>query len=104
MPKPIILKADLVIQFGDEEAILPLTCNYVYRTDLMCNADVIIHPDTVNRIRVTCGSNLIGKIETEITDGILRIRNNNHCNWVRSFDPYIKVEVWTNDLIQIRTD
>ena len=76
----------------------------IWYMELLCNADVIIHPDTVNRIRVTAGANLINKIETEITDGILRIRNNNHCNWVRSFNPTIKVEVWTNDLIKIRTD
>lgn len=72
--------------------------------ELLCNADVIIHPDTVNRIKVTAGANLIGKIETEIKDDMVWIRNNNHCNWVRSFDPTIKVEIWTDDLLTIRTD
>jgi hypothetical protein len=72
--------------------------------ELLCNADVIIHPDTINRIKVTAGANLIGKIETQIKDDMVWIRNNNHCNWVRSFDPYIKVEIWTDDLLTIRTD
>ena len=76
----------------------------VTRIELRCNADVTVHPSEENRIKVTCGANLIDKIETDLEDGTLTIRNKNRCNWVRSFDPSIKVEVWTDDLIAIRTD
>lgn len=72
--------------------------------DLFCNADVVVHFDTVNRIRVTAGANLVGKIQTHLENGILTIRNHNRCNWVRSFDPSIQVDVWTDDLFYIRTD
>lgn len=76
----------------------------VNRIELLCNADVIIHPSGENRIKVTCGANLIDKIETDLNDGNLVIRNRNRCNWVRSFNPSISVEVWTDDLVAIRTD
>lgn len=76
----------------------------INRLELRCNADVIIHPDTINRIKVTAGANLIDKIETEIKDNTLTIRNHNKCNWVRSFNPHIVVEVWTDDLTYIRAD
>src|SRR5688500_16786663 len=64
----------------------------VNRLELRCNADVFIHPSDENRIRVTCGANLVDKIDTELKEGNLIIRNLNRCNWVRSFDPSIRVD------------
>ena len=37
------------------------------------------------------GRNLLGQVRTEVEDGVLRISNENTCNWVRSFKPRITV-------------
>ncbi|MCF6170773.1 MAG: DUF2807 domain-containing protein [Bacteroidales bacterium] len=45
-----------------------------------------------NKITVKTGSKLIKKIKTTVNgDGQLEIRNNNSCNWVRSYDTPIDV-------------
>lgn len=44
-------------------------------------------------IAVQGGSNLLGQVRTEVVDGVLRIRDENRCRWVRSFKPRITVKV-----------
>ncbi len=61
--------------------------------DLQDNVDLIIHPDTTPYIKVTAGENLIDGIITELSGSTLYIRNENKCNWVRSFKNTYTVEV-----------
>ena len=56
--------------------------------------NLIVHSDSVFRMRVSAGSKLIDKITTEVVDGKLTIKNRNKCNWVRKFKPEMTVEVW----------
>lgn len=56
------------------------------------NVDLIIYPDTTPFIRVTAGQNLIDGIITELDGNTLYIRNENRCNWVRSFKNKYTVE------------
>ncbi len=65
---------------------------------LTSNVDLIVHKDSVNRMRVTAGEKLIDGIETKVESGILKIKNNNKCNWVRKLDPKLEVEIWTDHL------
>ncbi len=57
-----------------------------------------IVPDSVNRVRVRAGEHLIGKVRTSVTDGKLRISNENTCNWTRSYKKKIRVIAHTKDL------
>ena len=57
------------------------------------NVDLIIHPDTIPYIKVTAGDNLIDGIITELSGNTLYIRNENRCNWMRSFNNTFTVEV-----------
>ncbi len=77
-----------------EERALP-SCSGIYLTS---NIDVIVHRDTVRRMRVTAGKNLLDGIETKVESGTLRLKNTNSCNWVRKLDPEIRVEIWTDKL------
>ncbi len=61
--------------------------------DLKDNVDLVIFPDTTFYIKVTAGENLIDGIITELSGGTLYIRNENRCNWMRSFSNTYTVEV-----------
>ncbi len=49
------------------------------------DVDIILYSDTTDFIRVKAGSHLIDGIITELDGNTLYIRNENKCNWVRSF-------------------
>lgn len=70
---------------------------------LRSNADVIVHSGEA-RLKVTAGSKLISKLETEINGDVMIIRNKNKCNWVRDFDPVLQIDIWTNSLDHIYVD
>ena len=60
------------------------------------NVDLIINPNSDPYIKVTAGENLIDGIITELSGNTLYIRNENKCNWVRSFENTYTVEVGMN--------
>ena len=56
------------------------------------NINVILTQDTmVHAITVEAGENLIAGITTEIDSGRLTLRNQNSCNWLRSFEVPVNV-------------
>ena len=55
--------------------------------------DLVITQDTIERLAVVCGENLINKIETTVSSGLLTIQNHNTFNFVRSYDRHITVYV-----------
>ena len=61
------------------------------------NLDVFITQDSIFEVTVEAGKNLRGMITTEIREGTLYIKNNNKCNWARSYkEPhniYIKMPI-----------
>ena len=61
--------------------------------DMADNVNLILTQDTVEKITVEAGSNVIGGIKTEILNRQLTIRNLNSCNWLRSYDKPLNVHV-----------
>lgn len=62
------------------------------------NIDLVYHYDSVYHMRVTAGQNLIDKITTSVDGERLIIKNNNRCNWVRSFAPTLVVDIWAPNI------
>lgn len=54
-----------------------------------------------NGVNIVAGENLLELISTEVENGTLVIENRNTCNWVRSFNPVIKIEIFSTDLSEI---
>lgn len=50
---------------------------------------------------IEAGKNLLSLIETEVRDETLFIRNNNKCNWVRSYKVPVKVTLYCGQLESI---
>ncbi len=50
------------------------------------NVSLVLESSNTNHLTIEAGKNLMKKIVTEVNDSVLTIRNNNSCNWVRSYD------------------
>lgn len=56
------------------------------------NVNLILIKSENNSIKVVAGSNLINKIKTEVNEnGVLVIKNDNNCNWIRSYESPVNV-------------
>jgi hypothetical protein len=62
----------------------------LYATD---NINVVLIPDSEEYVDVEAGEHLIALIKTEVSGNELQIRNNNRCNFTRSYDIPISVYV-----------
>lgn len=65
------------------------------------NVNLVLTQDEEITLDVFGGSNLLKKINTDINDGVLTIRNTNSCNWVRSFNREVTVYAHVDSLIRI---
>ncbi|HNW97353.1 MAG TPA: DUF2807 domain-containing protein [Bacteroidales bacterium] len=59
--------------------------------------NLFLKQDTFNSIKIEAGENLLPDIYTNVEDSVLVIRNDNHCNWVRSYKPKINVYLTFKD-------
>ena len=66
--------------------------NYVSLND---NINLILTQDTVNKLIVEAGENIIENIITEFDKGHLTISNTMSCNWVRSYSKDINIYLST---------
>jgi hypothetical protein len=71
------------------------------RIELNDNINLIITQDSINKISVEGGEKLLSNIQTEFVDSKLIIKNNNKCNWVRSYKNKFTVYVSAKNLKRI---
>jgi hypothetical protein len=60
--------------------------------------------DTINKIVIRGGENVIGLVKAELIDGKLSITNENKCNFLRSFKKKINVELHLKKIQNIEFD
>ena len=63
--------------------------------------NLILTQDSVVKVEVETGKNLQSGIETTVTERQLIIRNNNVCNWLRSYSTPVNVYVTVDNLKKI---
>ncbi len=56
------------------------------------NFKVFLIQDTINKINIITGENLVNNIKSDIVDSILILKDENKCRWLRSYD--VKKEVY----------
>jgi hypothetical protein len=54
------------------------------RIDLFDNVDLILTQDSIEAIKIVAPKNIEPNISTQIQNGVLTIRNNTDCKWLRS--------------------
>lgn len=64
-----------------------------HSVDLDDRIDLVIEARANGAVAVEGGSNLLGQIETEVVDGVLRLRSTMRCNWVRNLKKRVTVHV-----------
>ena len=61
------------------------------KIELNQGINLILTQSTTKRLVVQAGKNLHGKITTIVDQGTLVIKNNNRCNWTRSYKKDINI-------------
>lgn len=64
--------------------------------------NVYLKSDTVNQVTIEAGENLLENIETSVVDGVLTIRDQNTCDFVKGYAPknlYISVDTLSEVII-----
>ena len=69
------------------------TLSGFHTVELDDRVDLLLEARTTNEVGVEAGLNLIGQVVTEVRDSVLYVRNENRCNWVRSFKPRMTIKV-----------
>lgn len=65
------------------------------------NVDLVMHQSTKHYVQVRCPENLMDGIETTVEGGVLKIRNKNRCNWMRSPGNEFVVDVFAPEVENI---
>ncbi len=65
------------------------------------NVTVVLVQDGTNEVHIIGGKNLVNFVSTEITDNMLVIKNENRCNFLRSYKQEITVEIHYTGLYKI---
>lgn len=71
------------------------------KLDIGPNMKVILVQDSEEKIIVRGGKNLVNFVQFDVTDGTLTLKNENKCNFLRSYKHEIEVEVHLVDLINV---
>lgn len=69
--------------------------------DVRDNVNVILKMDSVNKVVVESGKNIISGITTDVADRQLTIQNLNKCNWLRSYNKPLNVYISAKNLLKI---
>jgi hypothetical protein len=75
--------------------------NYFTQIDIQDNVNLVLKTDTGNSVVVEAGQNIISGVSTTVSGGILNIRNNNKCNWLRDYSKPVNVYVTASGLWKI---
>ncbi len=62
--------------------------------------DITLLPDSSNYIKISGGKNLISFIECCISDGVLKIYDNNGCRWLRKYQP-VQLQIGVKNIDKI---
>lgn len=63
----------------------------------------IIVQDTASRVAVSAGKNLLPKIKTDVSNGVLTVKDKNGYDFVRSSSRITRMEIYTKQLSRLET-
>ncbi|MEY3237015.1 MAG: hypothetical protein RI883_1116 [Bacteroidota bacterium] len=85
---------------GDETEIEILTPK-IDRLFLHEHLEYILVQDTIEKVVLSGGKNLVNFVIVDVNEGLLDISNTNKCNFLRSYKKKVKVEIHFIELINI---
>lgn len=84
-----------------EDTEIVLEVNAFNRLDLGPKMRFVLVQDSVEKVVVRGGKNLVGFVTADVVDGKLTIENKNICNFLRSYKHEVEVEVHFISLINV---
>ncbi|MDF3028884.1 MAG: hypothetical protein K0S23_3191 [Fluviicola sp.] len=72
------------------------------RLDLREHVEYVLIQDSLDKVVLKGGKNLLNLIEVSVSDGLLTIKNNNRCNFLRNAKKVVVAEIHFTSLINIR--
>jgi hypothetical protein len=84
-----------------EEITVELPVDSFSKVKLREHIEFTLVQDTVEKVILTGGKNLLNFIEVTVTDGLLEIANGNKCSFLRSYKKKVKAEIHFIDILNI---
>ncbi len=84
-----------------EETTLEILTPQIDRLFLHEHLEYVLVQDTVEKVVLIGGKNLLNFVIVDVSDGLLDISNTNKCNFLRSYKKKIRVEIHFIELINI---
>lgn len=88
-------------KFAGDEVTETREVGYFNRLIISDQIDVYIRQDTFYSVSVTAGENLIPWVETGLSGNTLTIKDLNKCNFLRSYENRLRVDIVLRDLEHI---
>ncbi len=85
---------------GEDAELIHLVSSFD-KLDLGANFKVVLVQDSVEKVIVRGGKNLINFIQIDVTNGTLTIVNDNKCNFLRSYKHVVEVEIHLINVINV---
>lgn len=87
-----------------DEAIVERQLSDFSLLDLGPHLRYVLVQDTVNKVIVSGGKNLLNFVETTVEEGKLIVLNKNRCNFLRKLDNVILVEIHFKEIVNIYSE
>lgn len=84
-----------------EETTITVALDDFHEIFIGPNINVVLVQDSLNELHIFGGENLVNFISSDVEEGLLDLRNENKCNFLRSYKREITVEVHFTTLSQI---
>ena len=70
------------------------------RIEINDGMEIFLHNASEEKVLIKGGKNLISKVKVELDSGLLRLSNDNKCNWTRNYDP-IQIYIYAPEIKEI---
>ncbi|MDR0803043.1 GIN domain-containing protein [Fluviicola sp.] len=89
-------------KFKGEDTTKEIALDDFNRLDLREHVEYVIIQDSLNKVVLSGGKNLLNLIDVTVSDGLLTIINKNRCTFLRNAKKVVVAEIHCTNLINIR--
>nr|WP_294861528.1 DUF2807 domain-containing protein [uncultured Fluviicola sp.] len=89
-------------KFLGSETIKEIPLAYFDRLDLREHVEFVLIQDSLDKVVLKGGKNLLNLIEVNVADGLLTIENKNRCGFLRNAKKVVVAEIHFTKLINVR--
>ena len=83
------------------EIVKEFSLDYFEKLELYQHIEFVLVQDTINKVVLTGGKNLLNDISIAVSDKTLIMKNNNKCNFLRRYDKVVKAEIHFINLLAL---